>query len=205
MLWALSFAIAATPSLAQSGRSSTYTSVTTRNANSTAELVDDPATTDALAAAASETAWNATAQNASFRSVTTTATETSIDAASSTRAAEPTTATLTVPGPGWCLVLTSADALVISTTAYTTMTVVRAPALPKDLNTGTTTSSTLAVVTRPATSNRGTLNASVPTPLLYRNATATIQHFSGDATVMSLSFPFVVSVIGIVLAGVWFL
>ncbi|KAI9865912.1 MAG: hypothetical protein M1813_001879 [Trichoglossum hirsutum] len=118
-------------------------------------------------------------------------------------AAEPTVLTLTVPCLE-CLVTTSSDTLVVPMPAYTTMTIARAPSLPEGLTTSTTTSSTLVVVTWFATSNRGILNASVLTSAFNRSAT-TVQPFSGDATVMSLSFPFVVSVIGIVIAGIWFL
>ncbi|KAI9767560.1 MAG: hypothetical protein M1840_005597 [Geoglossum simile] len=86
------------------------------------------------------------------------------------------------------------------TSTYATLTVSRAlasPASPGGSTTLTKTPGALGTAARPFTSNGGTANAAAFTSMPRRNATATIQPFSGGATIMYLNFPFAVSVMGI--------
>jgi hypothetical protein len=119
-------------------------------------------------------------------------------------AAQPTTVTLTVPCPE-CGVATATTTFAESMPTYTTLTVFHAPMLLNSLTSVNTTSNTLFSAARTAASNEEITNEPTFTSVLNENATATVQPFSGDTTITSLSFPFMVSVMGITIVGVWFL
>jgi len=85
--------------------------------------------------------------------------------------------------------------------AYTTLTVSHALASPS----GSAALARAPGRTRQATSNGGLVNATAFTSMFCRNATAIIQSFSGDATIMYLNFPFVVSIMGIFIVSLWLL